>query len=366
LSASVQILPLNAGLYLFSVTSGATHPESPNGTLRLPAMHVGLGPGVKGDQVEFVAGPSTVGAWLFAKDDCLVTKISGSALLIMTSIRGSGGETLSIKVERLDGRVEAPSVPAVAPVPAAVTKGLGARKAKTLNGAASSGAAAPKLVAAPPAPGKGEDTFGVEIGAHIRTRGDQVFKDLPWAGRIAPGLWIESFSIKPPPPFSAADLEYKSLTGSGFETPWLSDAAMCGTRGMSVPLVGFAIRLRPGKHSSDYDCEYSGYFKSGVTIGPLRNGTPCRSNVANDPLEGIQVLLRRRARGGSGPARATPAGTRPAALARPRLPSFGPYRDVKAVTLVAPKVEAATPAASKVKARKRTAKKIAKQRPARR
>jgi hypothetical protein len=118
---------------------------------------------------------------------------------------------------------------------------------------------------------------------------------VPWAGRVAPGLWIESFSLRPLQGFSAQDIEYKGLTGSGFETPWLSDDKMCGTKGMAVPLVGFAVRLKPGAATAAYDCEYSGYFQSRVTVGPLRNGAPCRSTVANDPLEGIQVRLVRRA-----------------------------------------------------------------------
>jgi hypothetical protein len=37
--------------------------------------------------------------------------------------------------------------------------------------------------------------------------------------------------------------------------------------------------------------EYSGYFQSGLIVGPLLNGAPCRSTVANDPLEGLKVCL---------------------------------------------------------------------------
>ncbi len=133
--------------------------------------------------------------------------------------------------------------------------------------------------------------LSVQIGAHVRTRGDMIFADVPWAGRIAPGLWIESFSVRPLQQFGAADIEYKGLTGSGFETPWVSDDQPCGTKGMGVPLVGFALRLKASPASSAYDCEYSGYFQSGLTVGPLKNGAPCRSTVANDPLEGIQIRL---------------------------------------------------------------------------
>jgi hypothetical protein len=121
-----------------------------------------------------------------------------------------------------------------------------------------------------------------------------MFSDVPWAGRLGPGLWIESFSVKPLERFTAQDIEYKALTGNGFETPWLSDEKMCGTKGMATPLLGFAIRLRPSSLAAAYDCEYTGYFQSGHTAGPLRNGVPCRSSVASDPLEGIQLRLIKR------------------------------------------------------------------------
>jgi GT2 family glycosyltransferase/glycosyltransferase involved in cell wall biosynthesis len=335
LSASVQMLPLTAGLYLFSVKSAAALNGKGTGALQLPAMHVGLGPGTRSDQVEFIAGPNTDGAWLFAKEDCLVTKINGvGATLVLTSVRGPGGETLSIKVERLDVRAEAdaePIAPAVAQAqPPTVPISANATKVKS-KGADDAGAPLP-----------------MEIRAHIRTRGDMSFSDVPWAGRIAPGLWIESFSVKPLQRFEAQDIEYKGLTGSGFETPWLSDAAMCGTKGMAVPLVGFAIKLKPSRDAAMFDCEYSGYFKSGLTVGPVRNGTPCRSTVANDPLEGIQVHIRKRSvaatsviksnavtvRGKVAPQRPIPTG-----------PSFGRYRDsdVRVAPVAAPKKTAPKP-----------------------
>jgi hypothetical protein len=70
---------------------------------------------------------------------------------------------------------------------------------------------------------------------------------------------------------------------------------MCGTQGMAVPLVGFAVRMKAGSLARLYECQYSGYFKSGATVGPLRDGAPCRSTIANDPLEGIQLQIRKRA-----------------------------------------------------------------------
>jgi len=271
LSASVQVLPLAAGLYLFSVKAAKPQLPSSTGQLALPAMHVGLGPGVRSEQVEFLASPSTHGAWLFSATDQLVTRVNGTgATLVLTSVRAPTGDVLSIKVERLEARIE--TTEATMPV----------------------AAAAPARIAPAPAPAPADAPVPVQIAAHIRARGDMRFRDVPWSGRVAPGLWIESYAVLPLTQLGAEDIEYKGLTGSGFETPWLSDNADCGTKGMGVPLVGFAVRLRPSAGTAAYDCQYSGYFQSGLTVGPLRNGAPCRSSVANDPLEGIQVRLVKR------------------------------------------------------------------------
>jgi hypothetical protein len=289
MSASVQLLPLPTGLYLFSVKAATPTPPHVNGELSLPAVHVGLGPGVRADQVEFIAGPSTHGAWLFAQGDLLVTKVNGSgATLIMTSVRAPGGDVLSITVERLESRSDVLSTGPQAPATEAKATPLAASK-RQANPPAQD---AQKSVANH---ATDDALVPVQIGAHVRTRGDMTFADAPWAGRVGPGLWIEAFSVRPMKRFEVQDIEYKGLTGSGFETPWLSDDKMCGTKGMAVPLVGFAVRLRANAATAGYECEYSGYFQSGVTVGPLRNGAPCRSTVANDPLEGIQVRLVKRA-----------------------------------------------------------------------
>jgi GT2 family glycosyltransferase/glycosyltransferase involved in cell wall biosynthesis len=110
LSASVQVLSLQAGLYQFSVTAAAATTErlQDKYQFRVPAMHVGLGPGVRSDQVEFITGPATDGAWLFAQEDLLVIKLSGtSATFILTSVPAPSGQRLSIKVERLYSRSHA-------------------------------------------------------------------------------------------------------------------------------------------------------------------------------------------------------------------------------------------------------------------
>ena len=131
----------------------------------------------------------------------------------------------------------------------------------------------------------------IEILLHMRRRGDVRFVDAPWAGRLGPGLWIESFTILPQQRPAAAAIEYKGLTAAGVETDWLSCGSACGSRGMDTPLVGFAVRQKAGSADQVFDCEYSGYFQSGARVGPCRNGAPCLSATANDPLEGMQLRI---------------------------------------------------------------------------
>ncbi len=281
LSASVQVLPLPVGLYLFSVKAAVPSVAAAAGRLVLPAVHIGLGPGVQSDIVEFVTGPSTHGAWLFHKGDLLVAKVMGEgASLVMTSVRAPGGDVLAIKVERLETRADASPAP-----PTSGSQHVLKPMAKNTNGSAQRSMR--------PA-GANAAILPLEITAHIRTRGDMNFSGEGWAGKVAPGLWIESFSVRPLARFGSCDIEYKALTASGFETPWLSDDKMCGTKGMATPLLGFAIRLKPSPAAAAYDVEYSGHFQSGAVIGPVRNGVPCRSSVASDPLEGIQLRIVKR------------------------------------------------------------------------
>jgi hypothetical protein len=83
------------------------------------------------------------------------------------------------------------------------------------------------------------------------------------------------------------------LGPKGRQTPWVTDAKLCGTRGQGLPLTGFAIRLAP--HVAErFDVVYQGaFFESGVA-GPHRNGELCIPPITDDPLEAINVRMIRR------------------------------------------------------------------------
>ncbi len=133
-----------------------------------------------------------------------------------------------------------------------------------------------------------------EIVLHMERLGDQRFPGQGWIGNRGKKLRIEAFSIRPIETLVARDIEFKALGPQGRQTPWVTDAKLCGTRGQGLPLTGFAVRL--ASHISDrFDVVYQGaFFESGV-VGPNRNGEPCVPPIADDPLEAINLRLIRRA-----------------------------------------------------------------------
>lgn len=312
LSASVQVLPLPIGFYMFSVVAAPGVSDTTASRLQLPAIHVALGPGVDQASVDFMGASKSSGCWLFSKGDVLLVRVSErGTTLVITSVRTPGEDALSIRVEKLGGERLLGS--------AGVVAESDGRVMTHSSMAVDDG---------PVVANFSGDHVPLRVMTHIRTRGDSQFSDEVWAGRLGTGLWIEAFSILPIEGLSEHDIEYKGLTSSGFETPWLSAGATCGTKGMSVPLIGFAVRLRPSDITAELDCEYSGYFQSGTTSGPMRHGAPCRSAMNSDPLEGISIRITRR----TGPAL---PGTQPepieatsASVPKPGAgPSFGRLRE---------------------------------------
>lgn len=295
LNPTAQAVTFFPGLYMFTVRAASPRPVSDAGDLLMPALLVAAGPGTPPGSVEFVGNPAASSVWLCQVGDSTVVKIgAGSATLLLNSIRVAGDtQAFDVHVDRLDAQ----------------------------QVAGSSAMAAPAAVPA-------RRSLKLRIGLHLLRHGDVEFVDAEWAGRSGSGIWIEAFSIVPLEVLESADIEYKGLAANGFETPWLSEGGVCGTRGVTIPLIGFAIRLKPTA-ALDYDCEYSAAFRSGVVVGPLRNGVPCRSKLANDPLDAMQVRLLRREKPAA-PLLSPEAMAAVSAVAKRKVtkaPSFGRFRE---------------------------------------
>jgi GT2 family glycosyltransferase len=269
-SAAVEALPLSKGLYVFSVRSAYAQSIIQKG-LKLPALQIGIAPGASPNQVELMPGPQTASTWLCEPADQIIVKIKDTAAtILLTSVVIPGMRPLEIDIRRLD-IAEAPRPTPPIAKPAQLAQAQPARPA-------------------PPLPAR-QKSVSLKITAHIQNRGDVNFSEAQWAGLVGQRLWIESMTILPLDGISPEMIEYKAITATGVETPWVGGGASCGTRGIGVPLVGFALRGNRQAGGAQLSCEYGGILLSGNLIGPSRNGAPCRSPDVSDPIEAIWVTI---------------------------------------------------------------------------
>jgi hypothetical protein len=259
LSATASLIPLEEGLYAVEIGEIAGMPGQSRG-LPLPVVQVSAPPGSGERSVEVFGASGRRENWLGEE---------GATVVVM--VPASGGNVLVTTY-------------AAAAQPAAVPK-IGIRRLdrRRSNGAA---LAADGRAEAP-------EQVRTEIVLHIERLGDQRFPGQGWVGNRGKKLRIEAFSIRPLERLAARDIEFKALGPNRRETPWVSDAKLCGTRGQGMPLTGFAMRLAPHV-AGRFDIVYSGaFFDSGV-VGPCRNGELCLAPIGDDPLEAITVELIRR------------------------------------------------------------------------
>ncbi len=248
IKATAQQLTLQPGLYALTVVGSSTQSSAVDG-VPIPSAQIAVTPG----SAAFVERLSTVhDGWLIKLGDSLVVKVAEKAAnLVLTSykIDAVSTESLNIQILRLDGNTVPPQATAT-----------------------------PQL------------RIKADVVVHVQNRGDLLFSSGTWAGSLGERLWVEGFGISLAEGLVSEDIEYKALLATGWETPWVPGGQFCGSRGTSVPMIGFAIRLTGGA-ASRFDCVYEGAFISGHRVGACQNGFGCCSTVSADPLEGIRLRI---------------------------------------------------------------------------
>jgi hypothetical protein len=121
-----------------------------------------------------------------------------------------------------------------------------------------------------------EPTGGITV--HIENRGDVIAKFGEWVGDPSSENFIEGFLIEVPIGVEPRDLSYQALLGPGWASPWFSAGEFCGSRGMTLALVGLRIRLT-GPSSQRYKLRYSASFSDRAVAGPVANDTACKSDL---------------------------------------------------------------------------------------
>lgn len=310
LKVSGHLMKLETGIYcVFHAANG----HAPNPATGLPGVRISLPPGPEAANAGVEISGFRGDGWVSTGHDAALIRVSnGPAQVLVTVYQSSlGSEALpQLQVVRL-GEIRP-------------------------NGAArhALSAAKPVAVSATAAhPVAAKDGAEPGVVAHVQRRGDVQGALGEWVGERGSQLWIEGFSMQPPPEMRAEDLEYQAVLGRGWLSPWSQGGQFCGSRRMALPVLGLRVRLR-GASADAFECACSASFTDGTMIGPVAAGEACEAeNLA--PLESFQVILRpRRAAARPAPAPASgvagqqvaaqPIGPRHAAGARTAGHSPGP------------------------------------------
>jgi len=259
LTAVASIVRLDQGLYALKIGETSCQPGQIS-DLALPAIHVSAPPSGQNSCVEIIGASGDSATWIGHAGGTVVVKSP------------AGGGDLWVTAYGAPDQIVAP--PHIEP--------------RRLDRPRSNGEALGSLtVVSEP------HEIRTEIVLHVERLGDRRFPGQGWIGDRGRRLRIEAFSIRPTEMLAARDIEFKGLGPNGRETPWVTDAKLCGTRGQGLPLTGFAVRLAANV-SDRFDVIYEGAFFESGAVGPYRNGDLCLPVVADDPLEAINVRVIRR------------------------------------------------------------------------
>ena len=242
LRVTANVMMLEAGVYCAFVAAGS---PAVDGATGLPAVRLTAAPGPAGGRVA-VAGFGDAG-WLAGRDDAALVRVTGGAAgLLVTVYQGpdTATEAPRVQVLRLSGAAEA-AAPAVS----------------------------------------------YEAMAHIYGRGDVGGRFGDWIGERDSQRWIEGFALQAEALSAVAEMEYQAVLGRGWLSPWVEAGQFCGSRGMSLPILGLQVRLA-GAAADTFDLAVSATFVDGTAVGPVRGGVVEAPSLA--ALEAFQVVLARK------------------------------------------------------------------------
>ena len=250
LQASAHLMLLEAGVYCVHHSPGSVAPDPKTGLL---GARLSVPPGQPAERVTIIGFRDD--GWLGTLDAAALIRIpQGSAQVLMTIYQDKNSHRAAPKLQ--------------------VTRLLES--------------AAPPAVVAPPVPSN--TVTNPEVAAHIQSRGDVLSRLGDWTGERGSGRWIEGFALSPQQTeIASPDIEYQAVLGRGWLSPWAEGGQYCGSRGMSLPILGLRVRLK-GRAAQTHTLQVSATFTDGATVGPVQAGEPCESKSLA-PLEAFCVAV---------------------------------------------------------------------------
>ncbi|MGI4942447.1 MAG: hypothetical protein ACRYHQ_18095 [Janthinobacterium lividum] len=259
LKATAHLMTMEDGLFCVFNTPGSVPPDAATG---LPGVRITAAPGQRGF-------PGTVGISGFNAEGWL----GGDAGAALVRITGGPAQVLVTVYQSAEGGHDAPKLQVIrlSEQPAAAPESK-----------------PPVPAQEPPAtqPGAGQP---IEVAAHIYGRGDVGGRLGDWMGEPGSKRWIEGFGLAPSSGIGSADIEYQAVLGRDWLSPWAEGGQFCGSRGMSLPILGLRVRLR-GDAASAHTAVVSASFVDGTRVGPVSDGSAVEAPSLS-PLEAFQIML---------------------------------------------------------------------------
>jgi hypothetical protein len=150
----------------------------------------------------------------------------------------------------------------------------------------------------------------MDLVAHIQGVGDVGAMLGDWLGEKGSNRWIEGFAVAPTSHVGPADIEYQAVLGRDWLSPWVEGGQFCGSRGMSLPLLGLRLRLK-GEAAKNFTCSYQATFVDGGSIGPVAAGEACQVESLA-ALESLKISIAPIGEASSPASEAAPTGRKPA------------------------------------------------------
>ena len=289
LKVTGHLMTLEPGVFCVFNTPGSAGPDGATG---LPGVRISAAPAPGPHQGEATISGFNGDGWLGGIDGAVLIRVAdGSAQVLVTVYQAANTKQDAPKLQVI--RLTEGAAP---PKPAAVAAPV----------------APPALAPASAGP--------MEVAAHVYGRGDVGARLGDWVGERGSKRWIEGFGLSPIDGIPASDLEYQAVLGRGWLSPWMEGGQFCGSRGMSLPILGLRVRLR-GTSAETHAISLSATFVDGSATGPVGAGEPCEA-PSLAALEAFQVVVRPQPSAEPAPRRGKPA--RAAKAAPPPPPPVKP------------------------------------------
>ncbi|MEJ0044977.1 MAG: hypothetical protein WDN04_01610, partial [Rhodospirillales bacterium] len=253
-------MTFDAGIYCIFNPPGSPVPDPMTG---LPGVRVSLPPGAASHPEAVTISTFRDDGWLGGWNGAALVRVArGPAQLLVTiyQLPNHPADAPKLQIIRLTEGHALPAQPGRAATRAAPQGALPAAPAAGIP------AAAPQAQSSPSG-GAAADTANAEIVAHIQTRGDVIAQLADWVGTRAASIGSRALRCRRSRRWGPMTSSYQAVLGRGWLSPWAEGGQFCGSRGMSLPILGLRVRLR-GEAADRFDCAVAATFVDGNRIRP--------------------------------------------------------------------------------------------------